>query len=292
MKRTGLWHWSSDCSASTSIHWCHSPSSQTSDPDAGLLAKCHSFSITLHMDSVGVAAVGAGAALLSSALTGRVTYLVTRTTLEHDATQLASRLASEHDAAREEREQERREKAYVSLLEYTFWLSDANAIHHRVVTRQHDAIAALRPSGRLPTTEEEAAAEEAAFLGAGPIAGEQERLDAGPTSKDNAATWALVTALSSNAVLSAFEELMECDAVFSSKLRSLQNSLLHKPQATAGVGTTGIAQTAKTATEQIEAAARTFEAVVDVIDAHEKFQESFKKIEALVRAELDQTRAT
>jgi hypothetical protein len=244
------------------------------------------------MDSAGVAAVGAGAALLSSALTGRVTYLVTRTTLEHDATQLASRLASEHDAAREEREQERREKAYVSLLEYTFWLSDANAIHRRVVTRQHDAISALRPSGRLPTTEEEAAAEEAAFLGAGPIAGEQERLDAGPTSKDNAATWALVTALSSDAVLSAFEELMECDAVFSSKLRSLQNSLLHKPQATAGAGTTGIAQTAKTATEQIEAAARTFEAVVDVIDAHEKFQESSKKIEALVRAELDQTRAT
>jgi hypothetical protein len=242
------------------------------------------------MSSAGVAAISAAAALLSSALTGGISYLVTRKTFQHDGEQLATQLASERDVAREDRDQGRRKEAYVSLLQYMFWLSDVNAIGQRVVDRQHDAIADLRPGGRLPSTEEEAASERAAFLAAGPTPGERKRIAAGPTSRDNAATWALVNGLSSDAVLNAFEALMDCDRELSMAQRGLQISLLRDPEASAGAEASEIDEAAERARRQILAAAKTYEAVGSVIEAHKNFEAAFEKVKPLVRSELDQAR--
>lgn len=73
------------------------------------------------MDSSTTAIVaGAGAAILASALTGRTTSRATRDTLEHNSSALVTQLTGEREAAREDREQDRLEQAYVSLLKYVF----------------------------------------------------------------------------------------------------------------------------------------------------------------------------
>jgi hypothetical protein len=220
------------------------------------------------MDSSTTAiAVGAGAAILASALTGAITFWATRETLTHNSSDLATQLTHERHAAREEREQDRRKEAYISLLRYVFWLSNVNYISRRVIARQHSAVSQLREGGNLPRTSEAAAAERAAFVDAGPTADEKQRLDTGPTSKDNAETYAIVTALSSDAVMHAFEDLVERDHVFSSKQHAVAVALLSEPKPptteTTVAGTTDadqVAQAADAATQVIHAAVRLFDA--------------------------------
>ena len=250
------------------------------------------------MDSAAVVA-GAGAAILASALTGLTTFWATRETLKHNSSDLATQLADERDAAREDREQDRRKEAYVSLLRYVFWLSDVNRISRRVIARQHSAVSNLRTDGGAPGTSEEAASERAAFESAGPTPEEQRRLDAGPTGEDNAATNALVTALSSNAVLGAFEELMERDRDFASKQRSVAVALLREPKPTRvetsvddAADADQVSQAADAAKKVIESAARLLDAIRQAVDAGKEFDDAAEKLRKLVRGELQQPRST
>jgi len=179
------------------------------------------------MDSSTTAIVaGAGAAILASGLTGLTTFRATRETLEHNSSALATQLTGERNAAREDREQDRRQEAYVSLLKYVFWLSNVIDISRRVIARQHAAVSKFRQDDSSPRTSAAADAERAAFVDAGPTGEEQRGLDAGPTSEDNATTYALVTALASDEVLRLFEELVKRDRAFSSRQRDVEAALL------------------------------------------------------------------
>jgi hypothetical protein len=248
------------------------------------------------MDSSTTAIVaGASAAILASVLTGWTTFRATRETLKYNSSALATQLRGEREGAREDREQDRRKETYVSLLKYVFWLSNVNQINRRVVARQHSAVAKLRPDGRPPKTAEAAGAERAAFVDAGPTEEEQLRVDGGPTSEDNAATYALVTALSSDKVLRAFEELMDCDRAFASKQVGVAVALLREPKPTAVeprvADTSDVEQITpvEDARQVIDAAVRLSEAIKQMIDAGKDFDDAVKKISKLVRDELKET---
>jgi hypothetical protein len=245
--------------------------------------------------SISAALIGAGAAILGGAGAGLTTYLVTKRTLGHSSSELTTRLGDERDAAREEREQERLREAYVTLLRYVFWLADVNSISRRIVARQHSAITDLGAS----KTSQDAASERDAFVSAGPTEQEQQRLDAGPTYKDNAATWALVKALSSDAVLAAFEKLMERDHTFSFKRRDVEAALVRGPKPATGqaaiadsAASQQIRHTAEAAKQNLKAAGRLLAVTSEMIDAGKKFEGAVETLTDLVRAELKQARPT
>jgi hypothetical protein len=231
--------------------------------------------------SIAAAAIGAGAALLGSALAGSTTYLATKKTLAHSSSQLTAKLSNERDAAREEREQERLKEAYVTLLKYVFWLQDVNSIRKRVVTRQYAAIAALKPDRGPQRTVQDAASLKDAFLGAGASEQEQRRLEAGPTYQDNAATWALVKAVSSDAVLAAFEALMERDDAYSSRQVDVERALLHEPESTT---------VTEAARQRLKATGTLLTATWKMIDAGEVFDTAADTLTSLAREELKQAR--
>src|SRR5580658_1805575 len=96
-------------------------------------------------------AIAAAAAIVASALTGVITWGATRTTLKHNSdnlkiqlsherTNLETQLAHERRAAREDRDQERRKDAYVSLLKYVYWLSYVNSVRRLVVQKGADGV--------------------------------------------------------------------------------------------------------------------------------------------------------
>jgi len=251
------------------------------------------------MDSSTTAIVaGAGAAILASGLTGLTTFRATRETLEHNSSALATQLTGERNAAREDREQDRRQEAYVSLLKYVFWLSNVIDISRRVIARQHAAVSKFRQDDSSPRTSAAADAERAAFVDAGPTGEEQRGLDAGPTSEDNATTYALVTALASDEVLRLFEELVKRDRAFSSRQRDVEAALLRDPKPTTVETTVAgrtdadqVTRAADAARHVIDAAARLFDAINQVVDAGKDFKDTVEKIRTQVRAELKLVRA-
>jgi hypothetical protein len=245
--------------------------------------------------SVAAAFIGASAAILGSVGAGCTTYLATRRTLANSSSELTTRLKDERDAAREEREQERLKEAYVTLLRYVFWLSDVNSIERGIVTRQHSAITNLRADRGAPKTSQDAASEINAFVSAGPTEHEQQRLDAGPTHKDNAATWALVKALSSDAVLTAFEELMKRDHKFSSSRRDVEVALLRKPSSATVEGVvadTDPEQIRQATKQKLEATKRLLVSTSNMIDAGKEVESAVETLTDLVRTELTQARST
>lgn len=248
------------------------------------------------MSSADTAAIAAGAAVLASALTGLSTFLVGRETIKRNSGDLATRLerntadlgtqlVHERAAAREDRDQARRLDAYIALLKYVFWLRDVKNIAVIVVNRQQSAIQNLRPDGRLPTTAEAAAAERAMVLEVGPTAQEQKLLDAGPNSEDNAATYALVTAVASDAVLQAFEELMDRDRAVSSGSDAVADALWRGIEPISAEQT--IDESTGAFTQIIEAATDLLKATFQFLGAAAKFDEAVENLRKLVRSELN-----
>lgn len=221
------------------------------------------------------------------------TFLATRKTLQQGSSDLATQLAAERYAAREDREQDRRKEAYISLLRYVFWLSDVNHVSRTIIARQHAVLSNLRDDGSASKTGQEAVSARAVFESAGPTRKEQRRLDTGPTVEDNAATYALVVALSSNAVLDAFEELMKCDSKFFSKQVGMGAALLRKPKRAKVDATVDnisdaaqIDNAADVARQTIESVAHLINASNQLMEAGKDFKNAVEKIRKLVRAEL------
>src|SRR6266568_783956 len=184
-------------------------------------------------------AIAAAAAIGASALTGVITFWSTRETLksnttslktqlEHERADLVTQLKHERGGAREDRDQERRKDAYVSLIKYAYWLSYVNLILRRVTSRRVDALAKVRMENAMvrmesgtPRTTEYVAIERAAFFDVIPTPEEQKQLDARPPNEETAVMRALVTAVATDAVFDAFNELLSRDRDLSSKMTGL-----------------------------------------------------------------------
>lgn len=156
-------------------------------------------------DSLASAAIAAGAALFGSAVTGYITLQGIHAKSKSDRDDLTRRLEHETAAARETREQERRQHAYTSLLAYVNLLRYFMKINFDVYRRETNAIAEVRTvEGPFNAG---SPAEKAALEAVGPTEEEQKDLDAGPTPKERAEIIARVDALASDEVRRQFSAL-------------------------------------------------------------------------------------
>jgi hypothetical protein len=192
--------------------------------------------------------IAAAAAIGASALTGSITFLTTRETiksntnslktqLEQERANLVTQLIGERNAAREDRDQERRKDAYVSLVKYAYWLSYVNIVVRGVTSRRIEAYTAARLKSvdeRIESGEQETAASRAvetvAFFGVEPTREEQKQLDSVPSDEETAVMRALVTAVATGDVLDAFKEMMSADRNLSAKMNFLAVAVVREPK--------------------------------------------------------------
>jgi hypothetical protein len=188
------------------------------------------------MSSTAVAIVSVVAALSGSAITGLISSKGIKRTLKANSIDLAARLTHERCVAREERDQERRERAYMSILKSVNWLEYFLVIRVRVVT--HEILG----------------------TGAGPTSEERRVLDAGPTAEERSATLALVTAVASAEVLNVFDEILKHQRTLLEKLDEARAASERDPAKT---GTVDL--TASTALQQAAATVKDFRAARELI---------------------------
>jgi hypothetical protein len=195
--------------------------------------------------------IAAAAAIGTSALTCSITFWATRETLksnttrlktqlEHERADLVTQLTGERDAAREDRDQERRKDAYVSLVKYAYWLSYVNIVVRGVTLRRIEAYTAARLKsvderieGGAQETAESRAIARAAFFGVEPTPEEQKQLDSVPSDEETANMRALVTAVATGDVLDAFKELVSADRNLSAQMNSLAAAVVREPKSLA-----------------------------------------------------------
>jgi hypothetical protein len=213
------------------------------------------------VDTLGVAIVSAAAALGGSAVTGIVTSRGVKRTLDANSRDLGIRLDHESSIAREERNQERFERAYVPLLEYVNWVT------YIQVARQR-AVAARGLKGETAQADTAAGSLADDPLGSGMTEAERKVIvEAGPTTRERAALLALVTAVASDPVLKEFERFKSRDRALVSKLDSAEAALRRGPKK----GT--VDQTISQAIDQVRGSG-------------EEFSEQAERLKKLVNAEL------
>jgi hypothetical protein len=239
-------------------------------------------------------AIAAGAAVVASGLTGLITLRATKaslkqnsddlgTQLDHESGGLDLQLRHERAAAREDRDQERRKDAYVSLLKYASWRAYDNLVLWRIASRGIGGVRRIRGENDWKRTPDSAKAERDAFFGAKPTDAEQKELDAAPTGEERATTDALVTAVASDAVFKAFEQLLSKDQDFRSRYRALVDVLRQEPEPPPAVDELG---TAAALSENKDAGEFAI-AEIRFSKASDEFHDAVKEIQQLVRTELN-----
>jgi hypothetical protein len=172
------------------------------------------------------AGIAAAAALAGSAVTGAFAVKVSGDQIAAERGRLLDQLRGERLAAREERDQDRRLRAYVLLLDYVDWLYFCLDVRHRVLNRRIDALWEVRSNAdfapRPDSDEEKQAVEES-----GPTPEESKTIEEGPTNQEGTATLALATAVASDPVLKAFKELRDTQRALLSDIVRAEAAVLH-----------------------------------------------------------------
>ena len=147
----------------------------------------------MSMASTSVVIISGAAALGGSIVTGVIASGGVKRTLNANAESLVGQLKHERRLAREARDQERREVAYVAILKYVNWL--------------------IRYLGYLASP---VASEILHHVASEPD--EEQDVVRGPTAEENEATLALVTATASRQVLEVFKALLDEKKTLESRL--------------------------------------------------------------------------
>jgi hypothetical protein len=217
------------------------------------------------------AALAVSTAIGASALTGLVTWLSTKATLASNATGIRRQLESERAvlvtqlqqeriAAREDRNQERRKEAYVALLKYVYWVWSVNLADRTIASRRVSAFTALREANSIarrrdgtPRSAESVAAERAAFFDVELTSEESAQRGSGPSDEERANTRALVNAVATKEVLTAFNELLSKDRDMSDQILSIGIAVVSDPAPAAADSADDARQEAKAAESLSEA---------------------------------------
>lgn len=243
-------------------------------------------------DTVVSALVAAGAALIGSSLTGVITLLGIQVKSNSDRQDLSKRLEHETAAAHDSREQERRQRAYISLLTHINLLRYFMNINFNVVQREFNAVTAVRDAEGQANPG--SAAEQAALDLAGPNDEEKEALATGPSLKERAETLALVYGLASDQVRQQFEVLTRMDKDLSKEMRKIRITLRRKGSSTeSSADNRKLSPAAEAAVAKLHQAADAAIASLDVLKAFRTisdtlgpFNAAVDKLEEMVRAEL------
>jgi hypothetical protein len=247
--------------------------------------------------------VAAGAALVASRLTSRQTLRGVKLTVQSNADDLKARLDAERAATHENREQERRERAYISLVAYVHWIKQVVAVNVTVVDRQLNAVRAVRAADNYLTAG--TLAEEAALTAAAPTDQEKDIIAAEPTITERANILALVTALASDEICSKFDELREKDSALSSALRDIRSALTPEARLEPSALDDVLASTQKIDTDEAKAnyeeavASKAAESIpwkllsasTRLLPAQAEFNRVVEELKVQVRIELKSTRA-
>jgi hypothetical protein len=212
------------------------------------------------------AGIAAGAALAGSALTGFIAVKVSGDQIEAERARLSEQLGDERQAAREERDQDRRLQAYVSLLDHVAWLSFCFDVRRRAVTRLVTALGDIRAQAGF-TPRPDSAEEKAAVKETGPTSEERKIIEEGPTNKDGTRL-ALAAAVSSDGVLGAFEDFQRVQRELFSNLNKAEAAALYPRKGTGG----------PTASNALDEANELYQA----------FVRAAKQVRKLVRTELNE----
>ncbi len=246
-------------------------------------------------DSVTTALVAAGAALVGSGVTGFITLRGIDVKSNSDRKDLTTRLNHETAAARENREQERRQRAYISLLTHIDLLRYFMNINFRIVKREYDAVKAVRDADGQAKIG--SAAEKTALDKARPTDEEEEALAAVPTPKEGAETVALVYALASDQVRQQFDVLTRADVELGKEMSNIRRTL-RRGESSEPVVNEAVSPAARKALARIHESA---DALADGVGnlysfakisaALGQFNKALDNLEEMVRAELRSTLA-
>lgn len=178
------------------------------------------------MDPLGAAITSGVVALGASLVTGFVTRKGIQDTITANSTDLEARLTHERQEAREERDQERIERAYIPVLEHLNWTVYFLVVRAGIVTRTVQEVDRIRSAvGPATSADEDRARQEVR-----PSPEEQRVLDAGPTVRERSATMALVNAVASEPVLKAFDAFREVDKTLTASLNEAEIAFMRGPK--------------------------------------------------------------